>query len=172
MSNEEGLTPAQRELESALAAVRPARGGLNRDRVLFRAGQASARRQGLRTTGAMAVLSALLGASAILFALRGAETKVVERVVYREAPEAPRVAVRPVETVAPSPAPASFASQSEYLRLRQAVLEKGLDALPAAPASATRDSLDDLLPSLGRPAREPTAPESLYRKWLINGDRS
>jgi len=175
MSNEEGLTPAQRELELALSSVRPARGGLNRDRVLFRAGQASARRQGMRMAGAMGVLSGLLATVAVMLALDTPQTRVLEHIVYREAPApthlASHEAVESLPQAALSPLP-SPGAQAEYLRLRQAVLERGLDELPAAPASAARDDLKDLLDSVARPARAPKAAGGLYPKWFINGDRS
>ena len=127
-------------------------------------------------TGALAALSGALAVTAILFALRSPETKVVDRVVYRDAPAPQRVALSKTEEASPQaallPSPPS-APQGEYLRLRQAVLERGLDALPMAPsASAASDGLDDLLPSLGRPAGAPPATDRIHRRWFINGDRS
>jgi hypothetical protein len=44
MHKEEGLTPAERELESALGRLKPAASTLNRDELMFNAGRAAAGR--------------------------------------------------------------------------------------------------------------------------------
>src|SRR3989304_2529104 len=84
--HEEGLTGGQRELEQALGRLRPARGGLIRDRMLFRAGLAHGRRPGGQWNVALAATVLVLGAAAVLAASRTPETKIVERIVYRDAP--------------------------------------------------------------------------------------
>jgi len=45
MHKEEGLTPAEQELESALGRLKPAANTLNRDELMFNAGRASAGRK-------------------------------------------------------------------------------------------------------------------------------
>ena len=69
MPNEEPLTPADRELEAALQGLAPAAPGIDRDRLMFVAGQASARRRQRVWQGATATLAA---AFAILLAVRPA----------------------------------------------------------------------------------------------------
>ncbi|MDY0357938.1 MAG: hypothetical protein RBR19_18795 [Sedimentisphaerales bacterium] len=151
MQNTDGLTPIDRELEAALGGLRVAPATISRNRVMFDAGRASARRRSRLWQGSSCVLTVLLLAS----------------VVSRPTPTAPQ---RPAETVAErkadiSPAALSAASTPaidaeqvrafrRYLRMRQAVLERGIDALPGSteiPGSIdpplTRENLDELLSS-------------------------
>lgn len=152
MQNTDGLTPMDRELEAALGGLRVAPATISRDRVLFDAGRASARRRSRLWQGSSCVLALLLLVS------------VVSRPTPTTAPQ------RPAETVAQqqvdiSPAALSAASTQaidaehvrafrRYLRMRQAVLERGVDALPASSEipggidpPLTRENLDELLSS-------------------------
>jgi len=131
MSNEEQLTPADAELARALSGLRPA-GGIDRDRMLFAAGAASARRTGRIGMGVAGVLAAAL---AVSLAVRP-EPRVIERVVTVPAtgPAPTMAAPWPAET--PDWMPAAVEQKGAYLALRNQVLTKGLDALPApAPAA-------------------------------------
>lgn len=65
MQNQEGLTPAERELETVLAGLKPHVAAMNRDRLMFQAGRASARQgqrlwQGLACSLAIILLASIL----------------------------------------------------------------------------------------------------------------
>jgi hypothetical protein len=176
--HEEGLTGGQRELEQALAHLRPARGGLSRDRMLFRAGLAHGRRRGRQWNVALAATVLVAAGAAVLAASRAPQTQIVERVVYRDAPRedlSPRPAVPPLAVARPwTLGNASGASGAEYFRLREMVLEKGLDALPAGNAHAASETLSDLWPAAGRPVERtrPFRGAGGLQRWILNGDRS
>jgi hypothetical protein len=134
--------PALNAFTRGLAGLAPDAGGLDRDRLLFRAGAALAARR-LRlwqaVAGVLAVLSVGLCAALLL-----RPPRVIEQVVYVPAP-APAVAL-PAQPGAPEP---SFfpgrpeperplgplvRAEPEGLWLRQQVLQFGVEALPPAPA--------------------------------------
>ena len=126
MQKEEGLTPAQGELERALAGLRPIPMSIERDRLMFRAGQASVRRRNLIWPAAAAVLTVLLGAS--LFyreTRRQPEPEVIERVEY-----APME--RHTENMISSLVMESGRRRgnAQYIKLRDKVLAEGPGALP------------------------------------------
>ncbi|MBN1362892.1 MAG: hypothetical protein JW993_20000 [Sedimentisphaerales bacterium] len=139
MQNDDKLTPMERELELALGGLKPPGVSVNRDRVMFRAGQASMRRRNHLWQGVSAMLVVLLLTS----------------IVSRPDPAGPE---QRVETVAYEPSVSSPGEpldrqQAEafrqYVRTRQAVLDRGIEALPASPVShssiappLSRDDLD------------------------------
>src|SRR5207249_654076 len=96
--HDEGLA----ELEAALAGLAPRPPDLDRDRLLFRAGQESAGRRGRLwpwATGLLAAVAAGLGALLIL----RPDPQPVERVVYVPVKEeAPPVRPADIHTVAPA----------------------------------------------------------------------
>jgi len=162
MSNEEQLTPAEAELAHALGGLRPA-GGMDRDRVLFRAGAASARRTGRLGVGLAAALAAAL---AVSLAVRP-KARVIERVVTVPAPPAAPA------TAATWPAGPSVWTlttgdgKGAYLALRDQVLTKGLDALPApAPAAGMPAERPDGLGAFRRPPLG--FPKSLTLSGIVN----
>ena len=73
--------PTLAGLEAALAALAPMPGRIDRDALLFRAGQASVPRRGWAWPGAAATLGVLAATLGALLAVRPA-TKPVERIVY------------------------------------------------------------------------------------------
>jgi hypothetical protein len=166
-------------LESALQALVPLAGRLDRDRLFFQAGRASTPRPRWVwpcATGAMAALA--LGLGVALTVRPGPQT--VERVVYVSIDRAPanadrdRVTPMPPAAVTPPAATADAGPvQPGYLGLQQQVLRWGPDALPDPPANAaaeaalTRDSL------LGPPPA-PAGPEGWFRldRFFKPGDRS
>ncbi|KPK72024.1 MAG: hypothetical protein AMJ79_16070 [Phycisphaerae bacterium SM23_30] len=81
MQKEEGLTPAQQELENALQSLQPAPVGIERDRLMYRAGQVSGRRRNLVWPTVAAVLAALLTVS-LAYRPAAPPTETIERIVY------------------------------------------------------------------------------------------
>jgi len=122
MYNENKLTPAQRELESALSQISPTQDVLNHELFLFRAGRASA-----GTKRAWQVLSGVLTALLLCSVLIRPEVSVSSRdsspahlMALQEAPS--------VDHSRPNVSP----DASVYLTLRQNVVRRGLNALPSA----------------------------------------
>jgi len=126
-------------LEAALAALVPMPGRLNRDALLFRAGQASVRGRPWLWPAATAALGLAAAALGVLVMVRPAPAPV-ERIVYvavKEAPPGPAASVP-----APPPPALELVVASEpsvgkvpitYLQLEQQVLRWGLDGVPATP---------------------------------------
>jgi hypothetical protein len=160
------------ELEAALKALAPAPARLDRDRLLYRAGQASAPRPGWQWPAAAAAIALTAGTLTGSLAFRpGPQT--IERIVYRTAPSpAPQPppkapAERPEGTPAQPALPlvgeavARNVAPDGYLRMRDQVLRWGVEALPSsAPLPATRwrgqattvhDRLADWLPATSSP---------------------
>jgi hypothetical protein len=117
--SEQPRDPALTALEAALAALKPAPDGIDRDGLLFRAGQASVRRPSWLWPGAAAVLAVLLAG-----VLVWRPVKVVERIVYVEVP-APQTDSPGYDAVTLPEPPVP----EGYLRLRQLVLRDGVEAL-------------------------------------------
>ncbi len=153
--SEETRDPELADLEQALVALRPV-GDLDRDRLMFRAGQASVPRR----SPAWPWATAALGLFAL--ALGGLEVARLagpprERVVFVQV-QPPAVA--PPEEPSSLPTPAALASAEDgptppgdYLKLRDQVVRWGAVSLPSAPpVSARPDTLDDV-PGLPLPER-------------------
>jgi hypothetical protein len=88
---QDGLTPAERELEAAMRALRPAPAALDRDRLLFEAGAtiglAGARRSVRAWRAAAALVALALGASWVWRGAAGPPPgRPQERIVYVERP--------------------------------------------------------------------------------------
>jgi hypothetical protein len=142
-------------LEAALAGLQPA-AALDRDRLMFAAGQAAAMPRGrwFWPASSAALLLVSLGLGTAL-AMRPAPTETV-RIVYRDVE-------KPAPTVpAPEPPPPSMQSQpdrviadgtpprhgADYLQMRRQVLRFGVESLPDAPPLSSSDkmlSIDSLL---------------------------
>jgi hypothetical protein len=143
-------------VESALAGLKPAPAALDRDRLMFAAGQAAAPKRGWRWPATSAALFSLsLGLSAAL-ALRPTPVETV-RIVYLP-PDVKQAAPAPLPDVPPAPAPradpeARVADTTptvggDYLRLRSQVLRFGVESLPDAPPLASGGkalSIDSLI---------------------------
>ena len=127
-------------LETVLLRLKPAPAGIARDRLMFEAGRRSAPgRLWPWATAALALVSAALGATLVL---RPAPPPVV-RVEYVDRPVAPPSVPAP-EPAEQSPAPAA----ADYFRLREQLLSRGLDGLPApppAPPARPPQTLDQIL---------------------------
>jgi hypothetical protein len=121
MYNENKLTPAQQELESALSQIRPTRDALNHELFLFNAGRASAstKRPWQMISG---VLTILLLCSVLIrpaVDVPARESSPAHLVAFEETPS--------VDYRRPSESP----DASAYLTLRQSVVRRGLNALPS-----------------------------------------
>ena len=149
MPPEESLTPAERELESALAGLAPAAPAIDRDALMFQAGRAAARRGGLLWKAASAALAACLAVSLV----PRPQPEPTVRAVYLPAPAKPGRAA--AGEVSPPEAPPAAAARihlpaGSYAKLCMDVVDHGVDVLDAtASASAPRRPLT-LRESLGR----------------------
>jgi hypothetical protein len=137
------------EIAAALAALRPTAPALARDRLLFRAGRASAPRSwpwrlaAAASTTAAAVLAALL-------IFRPAPPPLVQTVNVPVAPQTPSVG----DTAPLPPAPAEAESppypwpSTPYRRAENDLLRWGLDGLAPPPPASSPETRDSLLKSL------------------------
>lgn len=137
--NDEERREGLEDVEAALASLRPV-GSLDRDRLMFRAGQLSARRRSLAwpaATLAMAMVAVAL--SAVLLGRPGATPS--ERIVYVPVRETRYVREPAVAGTVKVPA-APWPDAARYLELRRRVLSEGMDALPAwEPADSAGEPL-------------------------------
>ena len=141
MHREEGLTPAEQELESVLGQLKPAANTLNRDELMFNAGRAAAGRKKpwQMLSGVLTIL--LLGSVLIRIDLNGAGELSSPPIVAQH--EMTRTFNRSVQF--------ESGGSLEYVTLRQNVVEHGLDALPlrrGLSGGATRKSRRQLLESM------------------------
>lgn len=148
------------EIEAALGSLAPAPSRLDRDLVLFRAGQARPVRSRPTSSRLWPALAASLAALAIVQGVMLAARpgpRVVERIVYIATPAAPSVSQTPAPAVAEAesqagpPAEVMILSRADgrrrapestwpeffhYLQMRQDILKGGVDALPEPPPLA------------------------------------
>jgi len=152
-------------LEKSLAALVPAPGRIDRDQLLYRAGQASVRpRPWLwpTTTGLFAIVATILG-TALAVQSRPAP---VERIVYVSVPQpAAQTKTEPMSSGAPTAIVSrsnssgldsedSWPGSIGYLKERNLVVRWGADALPPPVVAPTVPSLtvENLL---GLPEKKP-----------------
>jgi hypothetical protein len=131
----ESLDPRLNDVAAALAALAPQPPALDRDRLLFKAGRASAPRPWFwRITAATTTSVAVVLATVLIFRPIPAP---MDRVVYVQ------VAVQP-------PEPAYSWPTTPYTRLEDRLLRWGLDGLdePSLPPAAPPETLKSLLQSL------------------------
>jgi len=135
MQNQEGLTPAERELETVLAGLKPHVAAMNRDRLMFEAGRASAGRgnrlwQGLTASLAVTLLvSVLIRPKPAVIETPG--TLVADNVQSITTPQ-----FEPVEQE-------RLKAFRQYVQTRRTVLERGVEALRSS--STHRDARDEPL---------------------------
>lgn len=148
--------PIDRDLaafEAALLPLVPSPSTVDRDRLMFLAGQAAGRRRRRGAwlwPGTALAATLLAGAMGFLLAAR-AQPQVVERIVYVPSPEQNLRPPLPDEgpgadsrSVPSTPSPAVV----DYLRLRRLVLTEGIGAVPEpAPSRAPRKDSQERVPS-------------------------
>jgi len=141
------IDPELNAIAASLGSLEPARSRIDRDLVMFRAGQASVRPSRWRR-GAWNVIAASLALVAlgegVLLAHRPPPQIVKEVVVVREpapAPVVPLVAQSVAEMPVSLPSESSLSlGQMAYERQVAQVLRYGLDGLPASPTVVWPDS--------------------------------
>jgi len=162
-------------VEAALAALAPLPARIDRDHLMYRAGQSSARQPGFVWPGlsaGLAALSVALGAALVLRPLQ----PPVERIVYvqLQPPPAPPASQQPTppDTDTAAEESGSLAAPSERLALQKQVLRWGLDGLPNAPSAAPPEQPLTLDGLLGTPPKPPDRP-SFFRleTWINPGDQ-
>jgi hypothetical protein len=126
MSKQDGLSPAERELETALRSLAPAAVRLEAVAAAFEAGRRSVRRQ-VRLWQSAAAAMLLVVASVWLSQAGHVRVALTER--------------EPSTLLADSARATQPRAEQSLFMLRQAVWEKGVDGLPAVqlpPSSSTR----------------------------------
>lgn len=127
MQDPEPFDPSERELTDALRGLELAPVRTSPQQVWYRAGFEAGRRGANAWRGAAAVAAVALVCSLLVPVGRRAARDPVERVVYvREGP------VQVPQPATAAPGPSADHSQS-YLRLRQQLVQRGLDGLPPVP---------------------------------------
>ena len=164
-SEEDNLTPGTRELESALAALKPASPPMTLAQLEARCSIARLRHRMHLWQSIAAILALAAGAG---FLVRPAPRVVeVERIVLRDRPKEaePRWAVAQASPVSrPPPVQAVYA----YLRLREKVLTRGVESLRASRTTPSARSLESIVPSSAAvPVEFPT-----FEEYLFSGGRS
>jgi hypothetical protein len=158
-------------LEKSLAALVPVPGRIDRDQLLFRAGQASVRTRPWLWPTATALLTVVAGVLGTALALRPTPAPV-ERVVYVPLPQSvAEPSTRTLQNVASAPnaqvdSPTEdggslWASSAEYIRERNQAIRWGVDALPPAPSIASASQTPSVESMLGLPERK-LEPVSLF----------
>jgi hypothetical protein len=136
MSNEFELSPANQELERALGGLKPASPRLDRDLVMYRAGQASVKKNSLFWPVISGALSVLLGVSWMV--QFQSQARILKYSDLREAkpitPKAYAVESSANSTLRIAEAREPMSDRNSpgtaYLELRNRVLKRGLDGLP------------------------------------------
>jgi hypothetical protein len=129
-------------LEVALRQLTPAQGALDRDRLMYLAGQASAapaRANGFHlpwplATAALALVSLGLGGRLLYVSGLNQRIAIVERAGNGgESPIAVDIASALQSVQSAGGVPGTTSGEFNYMQLRNAVLNHGADALPAGP---------------------------------------
>jgi len=143
MSNETiSPDPGLNAIEEALCSLSRADSRIDREHVMYRAGQASVRtsRWGRRVSNTIAASLALVAfGEGVLLAHRPA-ARIVEKVVVVHEPATAPASIRPLPKQKVAEAPVALSSEDSlsrgeaaYERLTSQVLRYGLDGLPASP---------------------------------------
>jgi hypothetical protein len=157
MSHEHNaLDPELSGIEDALGSLAPAQGRLDRDRVMFRAGQAAHRPSplGRHLWVAIAATTGLIALGEAALLARRPTPQVIERVVVVREPALPSdvphderttTQAPPLQRLLPPEGPSSLGSTA-YERLASQVLRYGLDGLPTPLSGAGSDPVPWSIP--------------------------
>jgi hypothetical protein len=163
--------PDLSRLEAALKGLVPAPAHLDRDRLLFRAGQLTAPRMRWRWPAAAAALAFVAGALGTALTFRPSPTVIVQHVYHERQPApAPAPVESPEQSPAPDPEPpvppdpvvARGPQPGGYLQMRNQVLRWGVDALPPPPPAERGPARSRPLPGLRDLSGRSFAFPSLY----------
>ena len=138
--------PEMTEFETSLSSLSPARSAVNRDAIMFRAGQRSMQRNWVWPSATAALTLISLGEAALLATRPTPEPRIIERIVEVPAPAAAPVATRrpvPEDYRGPSEPTTTFQetgalARHDYYHLREQALRFGVDNLPS-PISSRED---------------------------------
>jgi hypothetical protein len=140
MPQHQHLKPAEEELAAALGALAPASPNIDRDRMLFLAGRAAERKTAGLWRGVSGGLAACLVAALAIQAWPSAD-KHTPRTIEPTRP------VEIIKITAPPPQPIPLLASApaaqlkgSYVQLRNAVLTRGMEALP--PMSESSPSIE------------------------------
>ncbi len=137
MQDETRLTPSEKEIEAALGGLKPARASMNRDQLMFCAGRASARRH----NRIWQVVSGFLGIVLLVSVMYRPPATVVDtgtNIIASNARES--VAVNAAGQRRDWSDRRRPDSVADYVRMRRAVLDRGIEALPVpSPDPSFRD---------------------------------
>ena len=164
--SEQNLSEEILAVERALGSLKPAPSRINRDQLMFQAGQASAGRRS-RVWPAASLVMALLAVTLGVLLLSRPAPEPRERIIYVTQVVPQREPVKPPleQAVAAAPEKRLALGEMSYLRLRDKVLAQGVDALPSFSSGAReRETLEDLLGPQRLPAEE--RPELLRSRWV------
>ena len=165
--------PKLAALEKSLTALVPVPGRIDRDQLLFRAGQASVRTRPWlwpTSTALLAVVACVLGTALVM---RPAPT-TADRVVYVPVPPPAGMSAAPRHPVVAPSSPGTlssigdtenlWASSAEYLQQRNQAIRWGVDALPQPPsaASSMQTSVESML---GLPEKKAERAEQFHLKF-------
>jgi hypothetical protein len=141
--SEPARDPEVTALEAGLAGLAPAPAVFDRDRLMFRAGLAAARRPGWLWPCAAGVLGLATATLAVLLALRPGPV-VVERVVYREVPV--RIERQPEQgpPARETEEPSWGRGAGSYFQTQEQLLRQGLDGVPVPPPLPPAPALSKL----------------------------
>lgn len=171
MRKEDELTPAEAEFEATLAGLQPAGASINRDQLMYQAGYKAGRRRNRFWQGATALLAVGLAASLAMQGLLHREQGSLQ--AHNPSPT-PHQAVFAENDGLPEHTQDLYStSTSNYIALRNAVLEKGLAALPCPETGSTSDDPPLTIESfLGRGSRSARAAKVFSDDVLVPGGRS
>jgi len=154
--------PKLAALEKSLAALVPVPGRIDRDQLLFRAGQASVRSRPWLWPAATALSIVVAASLGTVLALRPAPAPV-ERVVYVPVPQPAESSVGAPQGVASAAnarldsstedAENLWASSAEYIKERNLAIRWGVEALPG-PSIASASQTPTVESMLGLPERK------------------
>ena len=140
MQNESGLSRADRELEAAMSALRPRMGGVDRDGMMFRAGLAVGGRNSKAWRVVCAALTVMLVGSVALRPWFRAGRDDVRIVSTTQPIEHRGGSYRPYARDVAGRRWEDREGAGSYVRLRDAVLERGVDALDEGRSSSGRSA--------------------------------
>jgi len=123
------LTPFEGQLEAALGSLKPTAASVDRDALMFAAGRASTRRLRCLWQGASVLLVVLLAVS-IATRPEPVEPQARDILVAAHTQRSPIVGV--ITRVSEPMDETKLETCAQYVRLRQAVLEGSVEALPAS----------------------------------------